>query len=147
MAAQTHTGVAQNEVLDPEQMTRSLANPLTALTQPIPNRAFFFGVNRPLGQNPQTQPMSQPTGIEAVIGILQPGVLLDARGVGSMQPIARRLQAIHQPIPVIRRFNYDPLNERLIGRELFDNDVQGVDSSLLVHQLVLFIQQRHNRVG
>ena len=48
MAAQTHTGGAQNEILDTEPRARSVANPLTVLAEPIPNRAFFLGVDRPL---------------------------------------------------------------------------------------------------
>jgi len=59
----------------------------------------------PPRQNPQPQQMRQKPCVSVIVRLLEALVLLCLCRIGQPHRIAVRLQSVHQPVPVVRRFH------------------------------------------
>jgi hypothetical protein len=81
-AAQGRARIPRKEIVNAQEVGGLLPNQVTAFSQQVTHRPFFFRIDRARGENAQPQKMGSPPRIMAIIGILQPFVLCDGGGVG-----------------------------------------------------------------
>jgi len=70
------------------------------------------------------QQVGQPARIRMIIRILQPLILLHSGRVGQMHAVARLHEAIHEPVPMVGRFDHQPLQGCLIRGYLLQDGGQ-----------------------
>ncbi len=137
--SQAPASVARKQILHTQQVGRAVAHQLSSLAQQISHRPPLLRVDVSGRQDPQSQQMGQPEGVEGIIPVFESFVLLHRRRVHQMHPVASLHQTIHQPVPVERRLHRDPLDTALYALQCPVHRLQLIGQALLKDDPVLLI--------
>lgn len=103
---------------------------METFSQEIPKGAVLFRVDVTLLQGSKPKEVGQPEGIVIVIQILPSRVLLDGGRIGQMHSVSMIHQGIHEPIPVVGRFYYNPSKFCAVRFQRGQNNFTIVEESL-----------------
>ena len=138
---QTHllSGRAREQALETEHQRRPLLHQAHPPPQQIAHRPqLSVSSMRPVGRIPQAQQLRQEERVALAVRVLDAVVLRDFRRIGQHFRIPCRLQAVHQPIPVISGLHRQPLQPLFEGRQKLQNAPE-FTRQLLLRQPLAFL--------
>src|SRR5579859_242821 len=145
-ACNPRPGLPCHDVLHRQDMAGSAPAQLQALSRQVAQRTLLRRADITRGQDVKPQKLRQMRRIRFIPTMLKPLVLLDRRRIGQPHPIARRLQPIDQPIPVIGRFHDHPRNLFTVRRKRGQYRAELVWHTALARDTVRFVTHHNHTV-
>jgi hypothetical protein len=94
----------------------------------------------------QAQPRGQPARLDRLVAKLASRRRFAGRRMGEVPALAGLAETIDEPSPVVRCFNHQARELRVIRRQVGQDGVELVGQPLFMDHLILGIQQRQDTV-